>query len=122
MPFLTPEQVRKVRLKDSVLIELPRLEKKLLVVKISAAKANAIADVRDKGSAAYFMFTVEACCADESGELLTKEDAEQLFDLLSLEEVVDLMKRVTAVLEGQAKAAGKAQAGEGSATSSSASV
>lgn len=125
MPFLTEEQVRAVRLKGSETIKLERLEKSIRVVLVSGNKAFEIRELQSltdaktpKGQRAIFMFMLEAACADDEGNLFTHADAEQLFDVLSLEEVTQLVNKVSDTL-GIQVGKGKASPSE---TSSSVSV
>lgn len=124
--FLTPEQVRAIRLKGAEDYPLERIGKTLKVIPVSGSKAMEIRERQaeldpntPRGQRELFLFLLAAACADETGDALTADDAATLLDVLSIEEVSALINRVGKSLGVQV---GKAQASPASATSSSDSV
>jgi hypothetical protein len=138
MAFLTPEQIKAVRVKGSTKHELERLGKAVLIVHMSADAAlemrafqkkmgtpDQVADSGAKTQRDLFVHMLTQAIATEDGELLGKADAELLLRTLNMGEVTRLIDAVNKLLSealgDSGKAAGNPAAG-GDATSSSVSA
>lgn len=120
--FLTPEQVKKIRLNGSRKFELAEgIE--ITITKLTGAAATVATDLRDKHvkgevpQSAFLKHIIHSSCMTASGEALTESDTELLFeavDFIKFQKLVDEifvisgLKSQVIVVEGDD--AGKASA------------
>lgn len=105
MSFLTAEQVKAVRLKDSKLIPIAGVEgKSIRLLRMSSSAALQMRELRTqiangtKTDKDLFLLLLEQGCADETGTPLTGEDAQQLFEVLPIDELSKLVADITAAI------------------------
>jgi hypothetical protein len=115
MAFLTPEQIKAVRVKGSTKHLLERLEKTVLIVHMSADAALEMREFQKKGDAsdqksqrALFVHMLTQAIATEDGDLLPKSDAELLLKTLNMGEITKLINKVNELLGEALGEAGKA--------------
>lgn len=127
MSFFTPEEVRKIRLRGAVKIPIADTERTLTVIKMGADHALEMTELRKGGATGalsaeeqrkLFLFMLQKAVVDEKGDLLTESDAQQLLGLLELEEISDLITKVTASLSGTKAGNSKASPGADSSSGS----
>jgi hypothetical protein len=112
--FLTAEQIRKVRLNGSKQVAIDGTDKPLRLIKLSGAAALEVGEIQkavEKGERTrkeMFLFLLAHAFTDDSGEPLTAEDAEMLFDLLPIQTISNLVNQVTASINAAAEKPGKA--------------
>lgn len=106
MSFLTPEQVRDVRIKGSEILKLEELnDKEIRVIKMSSSRqleAGLLQEARALGKASQadvLLYMLQHSCADMAGNPLTADDARTLFDVLSLSTVTMLVNKATALIK-----------------------
>ena len=106
MPFLTQEQVRAVRLKGSTVVPVDRLGKGIRVALVSGSRAFQLRELQQAAAKErdVFVFMLQAACVDDDGNPFAREDAEQIFDLLTMDELASIVSEVTKSLGGKAKA------------------
>ena len=111
MAFITPEQVKAVRLKGSKLITLESIDRSVRVVKMASGRAlesgelNAEVKSGKRRQSELMLFLLEHACADEAGNMLTHDDAATLFDILPMNELVTIVNEVNALLQVSMKVA-----------------
>jgi len=103
MPFLTPEEMQSVKMEGSSLFEIPGLKgKKLRIMKMTAAAADAGKNMKTGSKPAedrdFMIFMLSNGCATEAGVMLSKEDATQLFDVLPLDVVTDIVSSISKLM------------------------
>jgi len=97
MSFLSKETLRKVRLKGSEVVKLERLELEVRVVVPGSADALAIGEAKDKGGltqSKLFPLILKAGLANLDGDMLGEDAVRELIDVLSLEELITLVKKI----------------------------
>ena len=109
MPFLNPDELRAVRLRNATKFPIPGTTRSLNVLQLGAARTQELAQIEGKLKAAQaagpkehaaaqrdlFLFMIEGGCADEKGDILTAEDAQQLYAALTLDEISSLANAIT---------------------------
>ncbi len=112
MAFLSADEMRSIRLRGSIQVSIEGISKSIRVVKMSAArqlemvvkqgKLKATATASDgmdpAGQRDLFLWMMESACTDDLGNPFTKEDASQLFELLQLGEITDLVEKISATI------------------------
>ncbi len=109
--FFSADEVRKLRLRDAVSVPIAGIEKSILVVQMNANRQIEMATKREELLAAtagkttdpklqrdLFLWMLEAACTDADGNGFTKESAEQLFEVLRLEEITSLVGKISSSL------------------------
>jgi hypothetical protein len=105
MPFLTPEQVKAVRLNKSKVVPIEGTDKNLRLVRFSSSAAIEFSVIQADVAAGkteqkeLFLYMLEHGCTDEAGEPLSKEDAQQLLDLLPLDTFLGFMADIKKAAE-----------------------
>lgn len=103
MPFLSPEQIRAVRIKGSKLVAIEEIDRSLRVVRLASGAALEAEElqkaVRDGSRKRHelVLFMLEHALADEQGNMLSAQDARTLFDLLPMSVVSKLVNEVATV-------------------------
>lgn len=104
MSFLSPEQIRSVRIKGSKVVNIEGLGKELRVLKMSSGAAAGAGLLQEqvkagvKPNSALLVHMLAHALSDLDGTLLGVEDAQMLFDLLPMEAVVTLVNEVSALM------------------------
>jgi len=104
MPFLSEEEVRALRLATAEDISIPGLTKKLKLVKVTGAKSVEIIDASGKQKAGsmsreVFLLLFTSAVAHDTGAMISKEEAEQLFEVVPAEESFTLIAKVMSSLQ-----------------------
>lgn len=109
MPFLTAEQVKAVRLKNSKVIPIEGLDgRSIRLLRLSSSAAFLMRELRKqiadgtKTDKDLFLALLEHGCADEEGTPLTAEDAQQLFEVLPVDEIKNLVTDISAAIPSEA--------------------
>lgn len=108
--FLTPEQIRKIRIKGSTVMKFASLDdKELRVVKMSSGaqlESQSIQkDVAEKKlrQKDFLIFMIKNSCAQMDGELFTDEDAEGVFDILPVDDVILIVNEAARLIASSVK-------------------
>lgn len=110
MAFLTKEQIRKVRIKGSVVKKFAALDdKELRIVKMSSSAQLETQQIQKKvaegklSNKDFLIFMVQNACADMEGDLFSEEDARGVFDLLPLEDVTAIVNEAAKLIGSSIK-------------------
>ena len=104
MSFLSPEQVRAVRVKGSKIIKPDELEKEIRVIKMSSSATLAAKEIQEavknktKSQSELMVFMMENALADLEGNRISHDDALQLFDLLSIEAIGKIVTEISSLI------------------------
>lgn len=108
--FLTPEQIRKVRIKGSTVMKFEALDdKELRIVKMSSSAQLETQEIQKKvrdgklTNKDFLIFMVKNACASMEGDLFTDEDATGVFDLLPLEEITRIVNEAARLIGNSVK-------------------
>lgn len=105
MSFLTADEVRAVRIRDSKLVPIVGTARAIRVVNMAASSGPLIQDLQleiaagTKKQTDLFLFMLQASCADEKGDLLTEADARELYGTLTQDEILGLISVVSSTVK-----------------------
>lgn len=106
MSFITPEQVRAIRMKGSNVVKLEELDKEIRVIKMSsggaleAAEITELVKVGKKTNRDVLLFLISNACADLEGNLISYDDAVVLFNVLPMASLSKLIDEVNKLMGG----------------------
>lgn len=109
MAFLTPEQIRAVRIKGSKIVMLAGIEKEIRIIKMSSGKAIESQELQQeirqgkKSQSDMIRFMFENTLAEIDGTPITQEDAVVLFNLLPVDGLSNLVLEINQLINVPSK-------------------
>ena len=104
MSFLTPEQIRAVRIKGSKIIKPEELDKEIRVIKMSSNSTLVAKDLQTevnagkKSQSDLMIYMMENALADLDGNKISHEDAALLFDLLGIDAIGKIISEISSLI------------------------
>lgn len=110
MPFLTRDQIRKVRIKGSKVMKFDALDgAELRIVKMSSSAQLQAQEIQKSvadgklSTRDFLLFVVKNVCADINGDLLSESEATDVFDLLPLNDITSIVNESAAMISSSVK-------------------
>ncbi len=108
--FLTPDQIRKVRIKGSTVMKFAELDdKELRIVKMSSSAQLETQQIQKQvrdgnlSNKDFLIFMVKNSCANMEGDLFSEDDALGVFDLLPLDAVTRIVNEAAQLIGNSVK-------------------
>lgn len=106
MAFMTPAEIKAVRLKGSKVVTIEALGKEVRIIKMASAAQMKSAELNEevragrKKTTDTFLFLLEHGLSDLEGNPLTADDAKTIFELLPQSGLLSLVKEISTLIGG----------------------